>query len=152
MQREVGTMKMKKSTSRGVPFLLCITFVLLPLLCAAGGQEAHPPTPHRHPEARKLKNPIPADESSVTEGRKIYLRNCASCHGPSGKGDGSMALAGGTPSNLTDETWDHGSTDGEIFVVIRDGVSSDMESYKDKLTEKQMWQLVNYIRSLSPKK
>jgi len=80
------------------------------------------------------------------------VRLCASCHGPSGKGDGSMALAGGTPSNLADETWDHGSSDGEIFVVIRDGVSSDMESYKDKLTEKQMWQLVNYIRSLSPKK
>jgi cbb3-type cytochrome c oxidase subunit III len=124
----------------------------VPLLGGAGRQEIHPPTPHRHPEAQKLKNPIPGDESSVTEGRKIYLRQCASCHGPSGKGDGSMALAGGTPSNLTDETWDHGSSDGEIFVVIRDGVGSDMESYKDRLTEKQMWQLVNYIRSLSPKK
>jgi mono/diheme cytochrome c family protein len=63
-----------------------------------------------------------------------------------------MALAGGTPSNLTDESWDHGSSDGEIFVVIRDGVSSDMESYKDSLTEKQIWQLVTYIRTLSPKK
>ncbi|MFY9611085.1 MAG: cytochrome c [Blastocatellia bacterium] len=115
-------------------------------------QEAHPTTPHRHPAAQKLKNPIPSDESSIAEGRKVYLRYCASCHGPSGKGDGSMALAGGTPSNLADETWDHGSSDGEIFVVIRDGTSSDMESYKDRLTEKQTWQLVNYIRSLSLKK
>lgn len=141
---------MKKSTKKAA--LLLIAFVLLLLLRAAGSQEVHPPTPHRYPEAQKLKNPIPSNESSVAEGRKIYLLNCASCHGPAGKGDGSMALAGGTPSNLTDETWDHGSSDGEIFVVIRDGVSSDMESYKDKLTEKQMWQLVNYIRSLSPKK
>jgi mono/diheme cytochrome c family protein len=115
-------------------------------------QDAHPTSPHRHPEAQKLKNPVPPDEASITEGRKVYLRYCASCHGPSGKGDGSMALAGGTPSNLVDETWDHGSSDGEIFVVIRDGTSSDMESYKDRLTEKQTWQLVNYIRSLSPKK
>jgi mono/diheme cytochrome c family protein len=150
MRREPGIIK--KSKKKGSPYIFCIALVLLPLICVAGSQEVHPPTPHRHPEAQKLKNPIPADESSVTEGRKIYLRQCASCHGPSGKGDGSMALAGGTPSNLTDETWDHGSSDGEIFVVIRDGVSSDMESYKDKLTEKQMWQLVNYIRSLSPKK
>src|ERR1700694_1597189 len=114
MQRGIGTMK--KSTKGGTLYLLCIAVVLLPLLCAARSQEVHPSTPHRHPEAQKIKNPIPSDESSVTEGRKIYLRHCASCHGPSGKGDGSMALAGGTPSNLTDETWDHGSSDGEIFV------------------------------------
>jgi len=62
-----------------------------------------------------------------------------------------MALSGGTPANLTDETWDHGSSDGEIFVVIRDGTSTDMESYKDKLTEKQIWNLVNFIRSIGPK-
>jgi hypothetical protein len=62
-----------------------------------------------------------------------------------------MALAGGTPANLTDETWDHGSSDGEIFVVIRDGTSSDMEPYKDRLSEKQIWHVVNFIRSLSAK-
>jgi mono/diheme cytochrome c family protein len=142
------TGRKKEPTKNIIAFLL--PFPLLPLL-TAGGQELHPPTPHRHSEAQKLKNPIPSDASSIEEGRKLYLRHCASCHGPSGKGDGSMALAGGTPANLTDETWDHGSSDGEIFVVIRDGTSSDMEPYKDRLTEKQMWQLVNYIRSLSPK-
>jgi mono/diheme cytochrome c family protein len=146
MQKE--RRKKKEPTKSIVSFLL--PFALFPLL-AASSQELHPPTPHRHPEAQKLKNPIPSDGPSIDEGRKLYLRHCASCHGPSGKGDGSMALAGGTPANLTDETWDHGSSDGEIFVVIRDGTSSDMEPYKDRLTEKQMWQLVNYIRSLGPK-
>jgi len=114
-------------------------------------QEAHPAEPHRHPEAQKLKNPVPRDAASIEEGKKLYMRHCASCHGPGGKGDGGMALAGGTPSNLTDETWDHGSSDGEIFTVIRDGTSADMEAYKDKLTEKQIWHLVNYIRSLGAK-
>ena len=142
---------MNKLKRIGARYCLVAVLAFLPLLSAARGQEAHPPTPHRHPEAQKLKSPVPGDESSVGEGRKIYLRHCASCHGPSGKGDGSMALAGGTPSNLTDEIWDHGSSDGEIFVVIREGSSSDMEAYKDKLTEKQIWQLVNYIRSLAPK-
>ena len=146
MKKENG--RRKAPTTRIVSFFM--PFALMPLL-AAGGQELHPATPHRHPEAQKLKNPIPIDAASLEEGRKLYLRNCASCHGPSGKGDGSMALAGGTPANLTDEAWDHGSSDGEVFVVIRDGTSSDMEPYKDKLTEKQMWQLVNYIRSLGPK-
>ena len=107
--------------------------------------------PRRNPEAQKLKNPEPKTAESVEAGKKLYQRHCASCHGPQGKGDGGMALAGGTPSDLTDEAWDYGSTDGEIFVVIRDGVSSDMLGYKDKLTEKQIWQLVNFIRSIGPK-
>ncbi|MEW6206743.1 MAG: c-type cytochrome [Acidobacteriota bacterium] len=115
------------------------------------GQQSHPVEPHRHPEAQKIKNPVPVDAASIEEGRKIYLRHCASCHGPQAKGDGGMALAGGTPSNLVDEVWDHGSSDGEIFVVIRDGTSADMESYKDRLTEKQMWHVINFLRSLGPK-
>jgi mono/diheme cytochrome c family protein len=114
-------------------------------------QETHDQKQDRRAEARKLKNPVASDTASIEEGRKIYLRHCASCHGPSGKGDGSMALAGGTPADLTDETWDHGSSDGEIFVAIRDGVSADMEPYKDRLSDKQIWQLVTYLRSIGPK-
>jgi cbb3-type cytochrome c oxidase subunit III len=102
-------------------------------------------------EAQKLKNPLPADAESVEAGKKLYQRHCASCHGPKAKGDGGLALSGGTPSDLTDDTWDYGSSDGEIFVVIRDGVSTDMLAYKDKLDEKQIWQVVNFIRSLGPK-
>ena len=146
---------MRTENVRRKPSTMCSAAILLPLmllpLLARGGQELHPPTPHRHPEAQKLKNPIPADAPAIEEGRKLYQRHCASCHGPSGKGDGSMALAGGTPADLTDETWDHGSSDGEVFVVIRDGTSSDMEPYKDRLTDKQIWQVVHYIRSIAPK-
>jgi cbb3-type cytochrome c oxidase subunit III len=105
----------------------------------------------RNPEAQKLKNSEPANAESIEAGKKLYARHCASCHGQSGKGDGGMALSGGTPSDLTDETWDYGSTDGEIFVAIRDGVSSDMLAYKEKLSEKQIWQIVHFIRSIGPK-
>lgn len=107
--------------------------------------------PRRNPEAQKLKNPEPSNAESIEAGKKLYQRFCASCHGPQGKGDGSLALAGGTPSDLTDDAWDFGSTDGEIFVAIRDGVSADMLAYKDRLTDKQIWQVVNYLRSLGPK-
>jgi mono/diheme cytochrome c family protein len=105
----------------------------------------------RNPEAQKLKNPEPKNAESVEVGKKLYQRYCAACHGPNGKGDGGMALSGGEPSDLTDGAWDYGSTDGEIFVVIRDGVSADMLAYKDKLAEKQIWQVVNFIRSIGPK-
>ena len=130
--------------------VLCLVFAafiigLFSVMAAAGMVQ------HRNADAEKLKNPVAGDAASIEEGKKLYGRHCASCHGATGKGDGGMALSGGTPANLTDETWDHGSSDGEIFVVIRDGTSADMESYKEKLTEKQMWHLVNFIRSIGPK-
>ncbi|HEX4951218.1 MAG TPA: cytochrome c [Blastocatellia bacterium] len=105
----------------------------------------------RNAEAQKLKNPEAANTETIDAGKKLYARHCASCHGPNGKGDGGMALSGGTPSDLTDETWDYGSTDGEIFVAIKDGVSADMLAYKDKLNDKQIWQVVTFLRSIGPK-
>lgn len=129
--------------------IIVVSFIVLTtaLWAAAGVQE-----PKRNAEAQKLRNPEPANDESVEAGKKLYQRHCASCHGPQGKGDGSLALAGGTPSDLTDDEWDYGSTDGEIFVAIRDGVSTDMLAYKDKLSDKQMWQIVHYLRSIGPKK
>lgn len=140
-------MSLKNSRWRAAVFL---SVAVLWMLSATGiarlAQE-----PRRNPEAQKLKNPEAANAESVEAGKKLYQRFCASCHGPQGKGDGSLALAGGTPSDLTDETWDFGSTDGEIFVAIRDGVSADMLAYKDKLSDKQIWQVVNYLRGIGPK-
>src|SRR5262245_19279522 len=128
-----------------------LALVLSVFVVAGLWQAPHAQESRRNPEAQKLKNPEPKNSDSIEAGKKIYQRYCAACHGPNGKGDGGMALSGGEPSDLTDDTWDHGSTDGEIFVAIRDGVSADMLAYKDKLTEKQIWQVVNYIRSIGPK-
>jgi hypothetical protein len=50
---------------------------------------------------------------------------------------------------LTDEVWDHGSGDGEIFVVLRDGTSVDMEGYGERVSETDLWHLVNYLKSLA---
>ena len=108
-------------------------------------------TQSRNVEAQKLKNPEPSNAESLDAGKKLYARHCASCHGPNGKGDGGMALSGGTPSDLTDETWDYGSTDGEIFVAIKEGVSADMLAYKEKLNDKQLWQVVTFLRSIGAK-
>ena len=57
------------------------------------------------------------------------------------------------PPNLTDDKWDRGSTDGEIFLVIRDGAGPkfDMKGYKSKMTEPDIWNVVNYLRSVQAK-
>jgi len=54
---------------------------------------------------------------------------------------------------LTDDKWDHGSTDAEIFAVIKDGIAPklDMKGYNSKMTPQEMWNVVNYLRSIGPK-
>ena len=128
---------------------LALGFFLMIVTVSWAGVEAQ--EPRRNPEAQKLKNPLVSNAESIEAGQKVYLRHCASCHGKTAKGDGGMSLSGGTPSDLTDENWDYGSTDGEIFVAIRDGVSADMLAYKEKLSDTQIWQTVVYLRSLGPK-
>jgi mono/diheme cytochrome c family protein len=55
------------------------------------------------------------------------------------------------PSNLVDEEWLHGSSDGDIFVTIRDGVkNTGMKGFASKLTTRQIWDVVNYLRSIGP--
>ncbi len=120
---------------------------------AAQDPSQHHAGAHRHPEAAKLKNPVPADEKSIAEGKMQYTKHCAECHGDTGKGDGEMAdMSDPKPANLSDAEWKHGSSDGEIFSVIHNGVKgTDMKPWGKKLTTTQMWDLVNYIRTLGPK-
>ncbi len=111
------------------------------------------PSPRRggHPDAAKIRNPVPDTPESVAAGRRTFTRLCVRCHGPLGKGDGGGAGAGGQPSDLTDATWEFGSSDGEIFDVIHEGTSADMEGYAERISDAEIWHLVNFIRSIGPK-
>jgi cytochrome c oxidase cbb3-type subunit 3 len=77
---------------------------------------------------------------------------CSRCHGVEGKGDGGGAGAGGQPADFTDTAWVFGGSTGEILTVIRDGTSADMESYAERISETDMWNLAHYVRSLAPAK
>jgi mono/diheme cytochrome c family protein len=106
-----------------------------------------------NPEAAKVKNPIPSSAKSIADGQKLYQTNCRHCHGAKGLGDGPLAPKDPSPSNLTDAEWNHGSSDGEIFALIWNGAGPDsqMKAMKTKLSEKDVWNIINYIRSLGPK-
>jgi len=129
--------------------LLCA--VVSAVALAAASQSTTSPRRGGNPEAAKIKNSEPYTAESVAAGRRIYMRLCVRCHGPQGKGDGGGAGAGGQPADLTGTTWEYGSSDGEIFSVIHDGTSADMDGYADRLSEADMWHLVNFIRSIGPK-
>jgi mono/diheme cytochrome c family protein len=144
------------------PNLLIILFTMnwFATLAAAGSaalllgislSAQHHDDAHRHPSAARLKNPNRATAESIAAGRVSYDKHCAECHGATGKGNGKKGEGlEQKPSNLTDEKWEHGSTDGEIFVVIRDGAGakSEMKGFGTKISQKEMWDIVNFVRSL----
>ena len=106
-----------------------------------------------NPEAAKVKNPVTATPESVAAGKQIFTQKCATCHGSNGEGGPGNDLIPAAPS-LVDEKWDHGSTDGEIFDVIKNGVPPDLNMipWADTLKETDMWNVVNYLRSIEKKK
>jgi len=110
------------------------------------------------PKLRTIKNPVPSTPASVKVGQRLYEKNCRQCHGVRGKGDGTLAPKNPSPADFTDDKWDHGSTDGEIYTLILNGAparpgqkESEMKPMKGTLSPTEIWQVVNYIRTLGPK-
>lgn len=135
-------------TKRGVWTLLIGVCAVLCLQVTAAAQ-----TRGGDPKAAALKNPVPANAASIKAGQAIYAKYCRHCHGLRGRGDGLMAPKNPRPADLTDATWDHGSSDGEIYTLILNGAPtpmSEMKPMKGTLTPTQIWQTVNYIRSIGP--
>jgi mono/diheme cytochrome c family protein len=104
------------------------------------------------PEAAKMKNPVATTPESLAAGQQLYQRYCAVCHGKNGQGGSGNDLSPPAP-NLIDAEWKHGSTDGEIFKVIKEGVPPElnMEPWGDRIKDQDIWNIVNYIRSLAKK-
>jgi mono/diheme cytochrome c family protein len=100
-------------------------------------------------DAQKLKSPVAYTKKSVDRGRVIFLQNCTSCHGENGKAEGSL-IADATDLT-TPSLYKSGTSEGEIFRSIRDGAGDQMPAFKSQLaSEADIWNLVNFIRSLWP--
>lgn len=103
------------------------------------------------PKLAARRNPSPATPASITAGRALYNKNCRHCHGIRGTGDGPLAPSKPKPANLADATWDHGGSDGEIFAIIWNGAppkDTEMKPMKGTLTERNVWDIVNFLRTL----
>jgi len=133
---------------RGVWTVLIVGCAVLCLSVAVAAQKRG-----GDPKLAALKNPVPSNATTITAGRALYAKNCRHCHGLRGKGDGPLAPKNPKPADLTDAHWDHGSSDGEIYTLILNGAPapmSEMKPMKGTLTPTQIWQVVNYIRSIGP--
>jgi mono/diheme cytochrome c family protein len=99
-------------------------------------------------EAKKLKNPVPYSKKSIAQGRGLFIRNCAGCHGNDGKA--TVDVIADATDLTTPKTWKDGTSDGEIFRSIRDGQNASMPAFKTQFHEDEIWGVVNFIHSLWP--
>lgn len=81
------------------------------------------------------------DPATLSSGKDIFLKNCATCHGQSGEG-----LVG---PNLTDKYWIHGGGIHNVFKTIKYGVpQKGMISWESQLDPTKMQEVASYILSL----
>ncbi len=97
----------------------------------------------------------PPSARDVQAGKALYDRQCASCHGPGGRGDGPSAAAFATkPADLTDGRLLNPLPDEFLVSVIRrggpaEGLAPTMPPFEKFLSEAQTAQVVAYLRSLA---
>lgn len=98
---------------------------------------------------KSLKSQVPYSTESVGRGGVLFQRFCTQCHGRDGKAQIDV-IADAT--DLTQPSlWYSGTSEGEIFRSIRDGAGVAMPPFRDHLaTEHDIWDVVNYVRSLWP--
>jgi mono/diheme cytochrome c family protein len=98
-------------------------------------------------------NPIGAQTQS--EGKKLYLTYCASCHGDSGKGDGPAARSLPVkPANHTDGSVMNPLSDKFLLDIISKGGSAVgkspmMPGWGGQFKENQLRDIVAYVRSIA---
>ena len=111
-----------------------------------------------NPDAAALRNPVAATPETLAAGRKAYDTNCASCHGNRAQGADKAGTpisiiqeqGGRQPPDLTDAQWDHGSSDGEIYAVIKKGIPPTMMAGWDgRIPDTEIWSIIHYIRALA---
>ena len=104
------------------------------------------------PEAyAKKANLVKSDGESVQNGKALWSKHCASCHGKKGAGDGSKAAELETEMNDFSKDDVQKQTDGALFYKILEG-RDDMPTFKKKIPdEEDIWSLVNYARTLKAK-
>jgi thiosulfate dehydrogenase len=94
-------------------------------------------------------SPLPADESNLLAGAKMYMQTCAGCHGRLDQASsGAKGFYPGPPQLLPPG---NGVTDdpvGAIHWVVKNGVRfSAMPSFNHKLSDSEIWQVSLLLRN-----
>jgi mono/diheme cytochrome c family protein len=135
------------------PFLILAVLVFLEFSALAQqGQTSQPPAQYTIPvEAVRKVNPVKPTAESTERGKKLYGYDCAMCHGKDGDGKGNVAEEEKLKiGDLRDPAALKERTDGELFYILKHG--KGQMPPENRGSPDKIWDLVNYIRSLSSNK
>jgi cytochrome c oxidase cbb3-type subunit III len=86
-------------------------------------------------------SPFNGNAWAISEGKRLFSHfNCSGCHGNGGGGIGPA---------LMDDEWIYGFDATTIFATIVEGRPDGMPSFRGKIADEQLWQLVAYVESMS---
>jgi mono/diheme cytochrome c family protein len=130
--------------------LICTTAAVIGglLISFNATSQTQQPKPWEVPaEFKNMKNPVAKGDESNNAGQALYLKNCASCHGKTGLGDGVKArMLKDFPGDFSGAFFQN-QTDGEHFFKTKSG-RGEMPKYEGKLSDDDIWNIVNYMRTL----
>jgi mono/diheme cytochrome c family protein len=113
-----------------------------------------PQAPHTYnisPEDKERKNPVRFTDLSVERGKKLFQTQCVMCHGINADGKGELVGELDIhPPDFTKPEVLSKRTDGELFAIMGEG-SEKMPGQSKRMTERQRWQIVNYLRVVEGK-
>jgi mono/diheme cytochrome c family protein len=132
--------------------LLALLFFVFALSAQKDQPPAKAPAPENKvpPEAAARVNPVKPTPESLAKGKKLYGFDCAMCHGKDGDGKGDMAEDMKNVTDFTNPAALKNRSDGELFYVTRNG-KGEMPPEGDRAKDDDIWNMVNYIRSLAKK-
>ena len=85
------------------------------------------------------------------EGKVLYEKHCAHCHGTNGTGDGPDTQFLMVPPANFHSLASRSETDLDLMTVITFGAAfSPMHEWAERVTEEERWDVLRYIRLLAP--
>ena len=102
--------------------------------------------------SKMIRNPLPAlDSPQFIEAERLYLVNCASCHGSKLDGNGPLYKGGdgpfpAKPATLVGDAKYESMPDGQMFYSMTYG-KNKMGSYASQLDTRQRWMVIHYIKA-----
>lgn len=108
------------------------------------------------PEAyRSLTDPLPVNTEVISRGRAVYRDHCASCHGPSGLGDGEDGRElSPRPANLAClSRMPMMMDDSYLYWTIAEGggaFGTAMPAHKDALSADEIWSVIRVLQAGLP--
>lgn len=104
-------------------------------------------------QAQNLTNPLPRTPQGRERAWQIYGVNCATCHGPTGDGQGPMtpyfagSVAAVVPPVDLAAPRVQSRTDGQLWWILGQGLGN-MPPYRQLLSDDDIWLLVQVIREM----